>query len=228
MVMRHFFPFARTTFQTIEDLFRCVDHLQQVYGKDLLGMGIELPMIVAVGNESAGKSSVMEMIAGQPFFPRQEGTCTRLPFRLQFRRSETPGVSFQDLEHSPCKSPQEVQQLIAKVTKERTNHKDISTKELVLNIAMNDVPDLTLVDLPGLIGTTYASENRDLKQKVQQPHAIVLAVAAANTRLRDSEIWSIVKELGAEDRTIGLLTKCDLASDKRWRLEDKIGPRLSE
>jgi len=43
---------------------------------------------------------------------------------------------------------------------------------------------------------------------------------------RDNEVFGIVKELGAEDRTIGLLTKCDLAQEKRWRLDDKIGNGL--
>merc|ERR1719426_511547 len=101
---------------------------------------------------------------------------------------------------------------------------------------MGNVPELTLVDLPGLTGTAYASEGRDVKEKVrklvmsyvQKPHAIVLAVAAANTRLRDSEVFGMVKELGAEDRTIGLLTKCDLALDDRYKLQDKIGGALGE
>lgn len=39
---------------------------------------------MAVGNQSAGKSSVLESISGIQF-PRDSGTCTRCPTRLQLR-----------------------------------------------------------------------------------------------------------------------------------------------
>jgi len=121
------------------------------------------------------------------------------------------------------------------VTKQRTNNEDVSSDEVVLNIENCDVPELTLVDLPGLIGSQFEGEKRGLKQKVldlvkkyiNQPHAIVLAVAPANVRLRDNDILGMVKEAGAEDRTIGLLTKCDLANERN-RLEDILNGKLSE
>jgi len=235
--LQHRFPFAEKTYRSFNDLVRVIDQLRKTHGTELDGMGINLPEIVAVGTESAGKSSVMEMIAGQPFFPRHEGTCTRLPFRLRFMHSKTNvcSVSFEGVA-GPLSTAAEVQNRIAAITKQRTDNKDVSTEELVLKIEMGDVPELTLVDLPGLIGTTYATEGQNLREKVRslvksyvsKPHAIVLAVAAANTRLRDSEVFGMVKELGAEDRTIGLLTKCDLATDKRWKLEDKLGKKLAE
>eukprot|EP00811_Abedinium_folium_P035306 NODE_810_length_2755_cov_6.319635.p1 GENE.NODE_810_length_2755_cov_6.319635~~NODE_810_length_2755_cov_6.319635.p1 ORF type:complete len:826 (+),score=283.39 NODE_810_length_2755_cov_6.319635:105-2480(+) len=233
---RNLFAFAEVFYNSFENLVQSVDRLQELYGKDLDGMGIHLPMIVAVGKESAGKSSVMEMIAGQPFFPRDEGVCTRLPFRLQFRRSQQLSVRFQDIEGGSLDSAQEVQDRIAAITRERTNNEDVSTEEVVLNIEKGDVPELTLVDLPGLIGSSYTREKGGLRAKVarlvksyvEKPHAIVLAVASADSRLRDSEIFDMVKEAGAEERTIGLLTKCDLASDKRHRLEEKLAGRLDE
>jgi len=235
--LQHRFPFAEKTYRSFNDLVRVIDQLRKTHGTELDGMGINLPEIVAVGTESAGKSSVMEMIAGQPFFPRHEGTCTRLPFRLRFMHSKTNvcSVSFEGVA-GPLSTAAEVQNRIAAITKQRTDNKDVSTEELVLKIEMGDVPELTLVDLPGLIGTTYASEGQSLREKVRnlvksyvsKPHAIVLAIAAANTRLRDSEVFGMEKELGAEDRTIGLLTKCDLATDKRWKLEDKLGKKLAE
>jgi len=202
--MQHRFPFAAKTYRSFNDLVRVIDQLRNTHGTELDGMGINLPEIVAVGTESAGKSSVMEMIAGQPFFPRHEGTCTRLPFRLRFMHSKTNvcSVSFEGVA-GPLSTAAEVQNRIAAITKQRTDNKDVSTEELVLKIEMGDVPELTLVDLPGLIGTTYATEGQNLREKVRnlvksyvsKPHAIVLAVAAANTRLRDSEVFGMVKEL---------------------------------
>eukprot|EP00746_Dinoflagellata_sp_MGD_P136668 gnl/MRDRNA2_/MRDRNA2_70562_c0_seq1.p1 gnl/MRDRNA2_/MRDRNA2_70562_c0~~gnl/MRDRNA2_/MRDRNA2_70562_c0_seq1.p1 ORF type:complete len:824 (+),score=192.26 gnl/MRDRNA2_/MRDRNA2_70562_c0_seq1:88-2559(+) len=230
------FPFAENMYKVFEDLVRAVDQLKQLYGKDLDEWGIHLPTIVAVGKESAGKSSVMEMIAGQPFFPRDEGVCTRLPFRLQFRHAEQLSVSFQHHPNRAFQTPAEVQQQIKDVTFDRTKNTDISDEEVVLNIQNPKVEGLTLVDLPGLIGSGYNSEQKGLKEKVRnlakkyinQPYAIVLAVAEAHIRLRDNEVFDMVKEAGAEERTIGLLTKCDLAEDKQFRLKEKISGSLND
>ena len=41
--------------------------------------------------ESAGKSTILEMLAMLPFFPRKRRCCTRLAIHLRLRR--TPGIS---------------------------------------------------------------------------------------------------------------------------------------
>ena len=45
---------------------------------------IKLPTIVMAGNQSSGKSSVVEAIAGIPL-PRSSGTCTRCPTEVRMR-----------------------------------------------------------------------------------------------------------------------------------------------
>merc|ERR1712008_488017 len=100
--------------------------------------------------ESAGKSSVMEMIAGQPFFPRSEGICTRLPFRLQFRRSpQLSGisVSFQNIEALEGRkfgSPLEVQQQIIAITKQ------LKTAQERIILQSRKAASLVLCQLQGL------------------------------------------------------------------------------
>jgi hypothetical protein len=44
---------------------------------------IQLPQIVVVGSQSAGKSSVLENIVGRDFLPRGIGIVTRRPLTLQ-------------------------------------------------------------------------------------------------------------------------------------------------
>lgn len=48
-------------------------------------VSVSLPRIVVIGDESVGKSSVLERIAQAPLFPRDEDFCTRMPFVLKLR-----------------------------------------------------------------------------------------------------------------------------------------------
>ncbi|KAL4066183.1 P-loop containing nucleoside triphosphate hydrolase protein [Scleroderma citrinum] len=50
---------------------------------------IDLPMIAVIGNQSAGKSSLIESISGITL-PRSSGTCTRCPTECKLTRSDTP------------------------------------------------------------------------------------------------------------------------------------------
>jgi hypothetical protein len=45
----------------------------------LPGLWETLPQVVAVGGQSAGKSSVLEAVVGRDFLPRSSGICTRRP-----------------------------------------------------------------------------------------------------------------------------------------------------
>ena len=50
----------------------------QVAQLDVLAeVQLQLPKIVVIGSESSGKSSTLERIAMQPFFPRSGSMCTR-------------------------------------------------------------------------------------------------------------------------------------------------------
>ncbi|KAF2193168.1 hypothetical protein K469DRAFT_795889 [Zopfia rhizophila CBS 207.26] len=51
-----------------------------------VGDSVALPQIVVVGDQSSGKSSVLEGLMGLPF-PRESGLCTRFATQITFRRS---------------------------------------------------------------------------------------------------------------------------------------------
>lgn len=53
---------------------------------------VALPQLVVCGDQSAGKSSVLEGITGIPF-PRQEGLCTRFPTEIILRHIESESVT---------------------------------------------------------------------------------------------------------------------------------------
>lgn len=51
-----------------------------------VGEYIDLPQIVVVGDQSSGKSSVLEGTTAMPF-PRDSGLCTRFATQITFRRA---------------------------------------------------------------------------------------------------------------------------------------------
>ncbi len=56
---------------------------------DLHALGVdallEVPTLVIAGDQSSGKSSVVEAVAGVPL-PRADGTCTRCPTEVRMHR----------------------------------------------------------------------------------------------------------------------------------------------
>jgi hypothetical protein len=57
-----------------------------------VGEHIALPQIVVVGDQSSGKSSVLEGLTSLPF-PRDSGLCTRFATQITFRRAATKTIS---------------------------------------------------------------------------------------------------------------------------------------
>ena len=57
-----------------------------------VGDYIDLPQLVVVGDQSSGKSSVLEGLTGLPF-PRDSGLCTRFATQITFRRTAVDVVA---------------------------------------------------------------------------------------------------------------------------------------
>ena len=53
---------------------------------------VSLPQIIVCGDQSSGKSSVLEAISGVPF-PTKSNLCTRFPIELVLRKTSHIGVS---------------------------------------------------------------------------------------------------------------------------------------
>jgi len=70
----------------MDNLIPLIMKLQDAFNAVNAKNSIELPQIVVVGSQSAGKSSVLESIVGRDFLPRGTGIVTRCPLVLQLRR----------------------------------------------------------------------------------------------------------------------------------------------
>ncbi|KAJ5768945.1 Dynamin [Penicillium odoratum] len=134
---------------------------------------ISLPQIVVCGDQSAGKSSVLEGISGIPF-PRQDGLCTHFatelilrhdPSQSQFTATITPHPSrdedtkaklkdyrheFQDFAELPSIT-KEAAKLIGLSTSDTEVDKPCFAEDILrLELVGNTGVHLTIVDLPGL------------------------------------------------------------------------------
>lgn len=71
----------------MDSLISIINKLQDVFNT-IGAETMQLPQIVVVGNQSAGKSSVIEAVVGRDFLPRGTGIVTRCPLVLQLNQIE--------------------------------------------------------------------------------------------------------------------------------------------
>ncbi|KAL2160733.1 hypothetical protein VTH06DRAFT_930 [Thermothelomyces fergusii] len=217
-------------------LLDTIDSLREIHVGDL----VDLPQIIVVGDQSSGKSSVLEAIS-RVRFPVDGGLCTRFATELILRRANKVAVNvsiqFEDHAASTARDSSARQPFqrstfdenalpdIIKEVKELMGiHKDgakrFSKDILRVEIARPDVYPLTLVDLPGIFHSETTEQGLEDKQIVDeliesymsQEKSIILAVVATNNQLANQKVLQEAKKHDPErKRTIGVITKPDLA-----------------
>jgi dynamin 1-like protein len=153
------------------DLIKLVNKLQDTFTN--LGGELDMPQLVVVGSQSAGKSSVLETIVGKDFLPRGQGIVTRRPLVLQLvHTSESTEPEewaqflhlderFTDFE----KVRTEIEQETLRVAGQ---NKGISKLPISLKIHSPKVLDLTLVDLPGLTKIPVGDQPSDIERQIRK------------------------------------------------------------
>ncbi|KAJ8487215.1 hypothetical protein ONZ45_g14418 [Pleurotus djamor] len=211
------------------DLIKLVNRLQDTFSN--LGGELDMPQLVVVGSQSAGKSSVLETIVGRDFLPRGSGIVTRRPLVLQLIHTPLP------TEPSPNAPPvtewgqflhvdkrftdfEEIRKEIEQETfRVAGQNKGISKLPISLRIYSPNVLDLTLVDLPGLTKIPVGDQPSDIERQIRslvteyisKPNCVILAVSPANVDLANSESLKLARAVDPQGRrTIGVLTKLDL------------------
>ncbi|KAH7411322.1 P-loop containing nucleoside triphosphate hydrolase protein [Cadophora sp. MPI-SDFR-AT-0126] len=200
-----------------------------------VGRYVDLPEIIVCGDQSAGKSSVLEAISGRRF-PTKDGLCTRFVTELVLRRGQNtspkvfiiPGEARydkekEDLEHWKPRSSVDNDGLEA-VTEEAMEAMGISDARkfyddiLRIEVTGPNQPHLTMVDLPGLFRTGNKEQSdtdvdtvRSMVEKyMARPRSIILAVVSAKNEYVLQEVTSMAKHADPEGlRTMGLITKPD-------------------
>jgi hypothetical protein len=154
------------------ELLNIVDSLRA----EGLGEITALPQLIVCGDQSSGKSSVLEAISGIPF-PRKENTCTRFATEVILRRSPESRISASivpsrdrkqaDREqilkfHHQLSTPDDFPDLFDKVKEAMLNvpGKSFSKDILRIEFCGPSQPQLTLVDLPSLIHSHVEAEKQ--------------------------------------------------------------------
>jgi GTPase SAR1 family protein len=200
---------------------------------------VSLPQLVVCGDQSSGKSSVLEAITEIPF-PRRENLCTRFATEIVLRRAPTPSIKTRIIaEKTRPKQEQaelerfresisdfrELPDLIDKATKlmglagagDQTRNA-FARDVLSIEISGPDRPQLTLVDLPGLIHSENKAQSSDDVQLVSDlvegyisnPRTIILAIVSAKNDYANQIILKRAREFDKKgSRTLGIITKPD-------------------
>jgi interferon-induced GTP-binding protein Mx1 len=151
-----------------------------------------------MGDQSSGKSSVLEALSGIPF-PRGSGLVTRCPIRMVMKRARDDeswvAVVSTTLsqEKIVVKDIPELSRVMDRLTEELcAGSNSFSTENIVVELTSPDACDLTVVDLPGIIRTVTAGQNttsieqvnRLIKTFLMDKRTIILAVIPANQVLQ--------------------------------------------
>uniref|UniRef100_A0A3P9DMC9 Interferon-induced GTP-binding protein Mx n=1 Tax=Maylandia zebra TaxID=106582 RepID=A0A3P9DMC9_9CICH len=193
----------------------------------LRSLGVEkdlaLPAIAVIGDQSSGKSSVLEALSGVAL-PRGSGIVTRCPLELKMTKTKEGEawygkISYRDFEEK-IKEPALVEKMIREAQlKLIGNEMGISSELISLEIASPDVPDLTLIDLPGIARVAVDGQSADIGDKIKtiiqtaisKQETINLVVVPCNVDIATTEALNMAKLVDPDgERTLGVLTKPDL------------------
>ncbi|KEY66537.1 hypothetical protein S7711_08040 [Stachybotrys chartarum IBT 7711] len=198
---------------------------------------LTLPSIVVIGSQSSGKSSVLEAIVGHEFLPKGSNMVTRRPIELTL--VNTPGTheefgEFPDLGLRHITDFTSIQRTLTELNLAVPDTECVSDDPIHLTVYSPNVPDLSLIDLPGYIQVVGQNQPLELKQKISelcdkyiQPPNVILAISAADVDLANSTALRASRRVDPRgERTIGVVTKMDLVDPTRGAaiLNDKQYP----
>lgn len=218
---------------------------------------IEIPRLVVVGSQSSGKSSILNSILGMDILPTGSNMVTRGPLQLELIQTkkdikacfgeylDSNWVNLNEIEIDyPNPTPEqksEISSNIKQLTRQYAgNDMNITSEPIYLRIYSPNIPNLSLVDLPGLtmVACTDKGQPKDIKDRIKNlvgsyiknKASIIMAVMPARTDIEADIALDLIKEHDPRcERTVGILTKLDLmneGTDITELLENKISKDL--
>uniref|UniRef100_A0A672Z9S9 Interferon-induced GTP-binding protein Mx n=1 Tax=Sphaeramia orbicularis TaxID=375764 RepID=A0A672Z9S9_9TELE len=200
----------------------CIDLIDS-----LRSLGVEkdlaLPAIAVIGDQSSGKSSVLEALSGVAL-PRGSGIVTRCPLELKMKRKKKGEewygrISYRNHDEK-LNNPADVESKIREAQESLAGAGSGISDELIsLEIACPNVPDLTLIDLPGITRVAVKDQPENIGDQIKsliekfikRQETISLVVVPCNVDIATTEALKMAQEVDPDgERTLGILTKPDL------------------
>jgi GTP-binding protein EngB required for normal cell division len=213
-----------------------LDDIDKLRGDGLQYHEISLPQLVVCGDQSSGKSSVLEALSNVKF-PVDSGTCTRFAMELALCRSSNKRATAKIIPGKTTLGDRrkrlagfkpshvglaDVPELIKEAQIEMLlSGNAICDDVLRLEITGPDLPHLTLVDLPGLIAD--AKDTRDIelvenmvRRYMKCSRSIILAIVSAQSDKQIQKVLRLAREIDPHGhRTVGVITKPDMLKNYR-------------
>lgn len=195
-----------------------------------VGHHVDLPQIVVVGDQSSGKSSVLEGLTRLPF-PRDSGLCTRFATQITFRRdtansvavSVIPGkdadqghvdavrtwkkVGLTSLDQSTFANIMRGVEDVMEINS--STKKTFSSDVLSIEVAGPDQEHFSVIDVPGIFQrvtkdvTTKADKEfvqNMVFEYMKNPRSVMLAVVPSNVDVATQLILEMAEEVDKEGR----------------------------
>ncbi|KAM0677450.1 Dynamin-2 [Binucleata daphniae] len=185
----------------------------------LVNKNIDLPIVIAIGSQSSGKSSVLEKIIKKDILPKGNDIVTRCPIKINLRNAKDDfeyvlidNKKFTNFASAQKHICQKMVELCGGGTK-------ICKQEIEIFIWQKNSIEITLVDLPGMTKIPIKDQPKDIEQQIESlifsyaslENVLLLPIIPANSDIATCDALKICKQIDPTgSKTLGVLTKIDI------------------
>jgi GTPase SAR1 family protein len=196
-------------------------------------VGLKLPQLVVIGDQSSGKSSNLSAITGVPL-PNNSGTCTKQPIVVYTKRSteDLCGIRYKIDDEVVAEGDLEAKILDIQAANLADKDTKVDATPITIHAEGADCWDLVLVDLPGIIANGEGKEEvvDMIRKYIADEQSLIIVVTEAQRDDESALALELAKEYDPEEtRTLRVLTKfdsfdTDAAKTRASALVNKVAP----
>lgn len=224
---------------TNDQLIQIADHIRDIFKNSEF---LDPPTLVVIGSQSSGKSITLNGLTGIDILPNGKSIVTRTPVHLRLihtKDTKTITVEFFDAADSqklissfnvdayttPVEQLVPVREEIVRLTELYAGRsKNVVDVQINIRIKSPNVPNLSVLDLPGLTNIALVDQGQpeNIKENIEKmlikyiknPRTIILSIIPSTIDVESDMGLGLIKQYDPEfKRTIGVLTKVDMLKD---------------